>query len=145
MPWRLGNISWSNGLMRAKVKCLASLVRDSDWELEAWPTDPTKDIKFNIEGAFFGKLDPDSSPESGKGFIIYDEDGPRKGALPYMHFLAVPLVRIDDQHPEERYVSTAGNGFEDSGLSELLNSFVHYAYQSSRGAYLFGDLQGTYT
>ena len=89
-----------------------------------------------------GKLDVRANPECGTGHLSTATEGPGKGALPFISFLAVELLCIDEQHMEERYIPTSGVGENKTEYEEILNCFVHYAYQASHRRFIFADLQG---
>jgi hypothetical protein len=102
-------------------------------------------VRFNIDGAFLGKLNEDANLECGTGALNYAEEGPGKGALPFYYFLAVPIVRIDERHQEERYVPASGVVDMDVDIKEEFNSFIHFAYEASHRHYVFTDLQGLHS
>ena len=103
-----------------------------------------KGIRFNTRDSFFAKLDLDANPGCGTGRLSDVTDGSGKGALPFIYFLVVELVRIDAQHVEERYIPTSGIGENNTEYEEIMNAFVHYAYQVSHRRFIFADLQGVY-
>jgi len=102
---------------------------------------------MNVEGAFVGKLDPNTETDCGSGVMPFDqldEEGPGKGALPFLNFIAVRLLPINgERYKEERYVTNLGlrekNGTD---IEDFLGAFVHYVYQESRNLHIFADLQG---
>jgi len=112
-------------------------------------------FKMNVEGAFVAKLDAVANPTCGKGRIVTSppvNDGPGKGAVPFLHGIVVPLLRVDgNRYVEERYLPLSGVKDTQASLNEsvwerdygeMLASFVHYTYEVTSGKYLFGDLQG---
>ena len=112
---------------------------------EAGITHQNKEIRFNTRG-FLGKLDCSASSNTGcgTGHLSNVTNGPGKGALLFVYFLAMELVRIDKQHVEEWYIPTSGIGENTTEFEEVMNAFVHYAYQASHWCFIFADLQGIF-
>src|ERR1700742_4726359 len=88
-------------------------------------------IKWNFENAFVGQLSSMPAPEESKPF------------LPFNHFLAVPLLRIDeDNFIYTKFCGNLGVCENDTEMSDVLSAFVHFTYVQSKGTIAFSDLQG---
>lgn len=100
------------------------------------------DLSWNSRGAFIGKLVP---LEDG---VEKDAVWSPKGSLPFLYFLAVPLLPLNDIGSHTIRFGDACNPIEIASsqstieLSAIVAAFVHFAYIKTMRTMLFTDLQG---
>lgn len=63
----------------------------------------------------------------------------------YPHFLAVPLLCIDnEEYIEEKFCGSVGSCEGGRDIDDVLNAFLHHTYEDSGKKVILADLQGTY-
>jgi hypothetical protein len=100
------------------------------------------DIVWNRKDAFIGKFGSSDSASESSTTSTEQIAGP----MIYSYFLAVPLLKIDDEENiEVRFgINSRVNTWPLMEAADIVACFAHYAFLKSDQKRIFTDLQGAY-